>query len=128
MSAWQVRPEHAKAIANAAGVVGIWHLFPSAEKYVQGVREIMDVIGTDHVGIGMDWAIESINRTWPDQTDGMMYTVIGEMLKEGFTPEECGKIAGGNSLPRIQGLSLSESLLLEGRLCKQLRIEVIVPA
>ena len=96
MQARQVRPEHAKAIADAGGVVGIWHLFPSAEKYVQGVREMVDVIGADHVGIGMDWAIEGINHIWPDQTEGMMYTVIGEMLRQGFTPEECGKIAGGN--------------------------------
>lgn len=96
MQARQVKPEHAKAIADAGGIVGIWHLFPSAEKYVQGVREMVDVIGADHVGIGMDWAIEGINHIWPDQTEGMMYTVIGEMLRQGFTPEECGKIAGGN--------------------------------
>jgi membrane dipeptidase len=96
MQARQVRPEHAKTIADAGGVVGIWHLFPSAEKYVQGVREMVDVSGADYVGIGMDWAIESINHIWPDQTEGVMYTVIGEMLKQGFTPEECSKIAGGN--------------------------------
>lgn len=96
MQARQVKPEHAKAVADAGGVIGIWHLFPSAEKYVQGVREMVDVIGVDHVGIGMDWTIEGINHIWPDQTEGMMYTVIGEMLKQGFTPEECGKIAGGN--------------------------------
>ncbi|PWT97887.1 MAG: hypothetical protein C5B51_30420 [Terriglobia bacterium] len=96
MQARQVKPEHAKTVADAGGVVGIWHLFPSAEKYVQGIREMVDVIGADHVGIGMDWAIEGINHIWPDQKEGMMYTVIGEMLKHGFTAEECGKIAGGN--------------------------------
>ncbi len=96
MQARQVKPEHAKAVADAGGVVGIWHLFPSAEKYVQGLREMVDVIGADHVGIGMDWAIEGINHIWPAQREGMMYTVIGEMLRQGFTPEECGKIAGGN--------------------------------
>ncbi len=96
MQARQVKPEHVRAVADAGGVVGIWHLFPSAEKYVQGVREMVDVVGADHVGIGMDWAIERINHIWPDQREGMMYTVIGEMLKQGFTAEECGKIAGGN--------------------------------
>jgi membrane dipeptidase len=96
MQARQVTPEHAKAVADAGGVVGIWHLFPSVENYVQGMREMVDVVGVDHVGIGMDWSIESINHIWPDQTEGMMYAVIGEMLKQGFTPEECGKIAGGN--------------------------------
>jgi membrane dipeptidase len=96
MQARQVTPEHAKAVADTGGVVGIWHLFPNAEKYVEGMREMADVVGVDHVGIGMDWPVEGINHIWPSQTQGMMYTVIGEMLKQGFTPEECGKIAGGN--------------------------------
>ena len=96
MQARQVTPEHAKAVAITGGVIGIWHISPSAEKYVQGVREMVEIIGTDHVGIGMDWPIEGINHIWPGQTQGMMYAVVGEMLKQGFTKEECSKIAGGN--------------------------------
>ena len=96
MQARQVTREHAKAVADTGGVVGIWHLFPTPEKYVQGVREMVDIVGADHVGIGMDWPIEGINHIWPGQTEGMMYTVIGEMLRQGFSKEECAKIAGGN--------------------------------
>ena len=96
MRARQVTPEHAKLVAGAGGVIGIWHLFPNAEKYVQGVREMVEIVGVDHVGIGMDWPVERINQIWADQTEGMMYTVIGEMLRQGFSKKDCGKIAGGN--------------------------------
>lgn len=96
MQARQARPEHVRVVAGTGGVVGLWHLFESARKYAEGVREMVDVVGVDHVGIGMDWSVERINEIWPDQTEGMMHVVIGEMLKLGFSPEECGKIAGGN--------------------------------
>ena len=38
-----------------------------------------------------------VNTIWPDETEGLMYPLIGEMLKQGFRPEKCGKIAGGNA-------------------------------
>ena len=96
MQARQVTPEHARAVAGTGGVVGIWHLFSSVEKYVQGVREMVEIIGADHVGIGMDWPTERINFIWPGQSDGTMFAVIGEMLRQGFSKEDCSKIAGGN--------------------------------
>jgi len=96
VQARQMKPEHAKVVADAGGVVGLWHLFESAQKYAEGVREMVDVVVIDHVGIGMDWSVERINEIWPNQTEGMMYAVIGEMLTLGFTPEECSKIVGGN--------------------------------
>jgi membrane dipeptidase len=96
MLARQVTPDHARAVAETGGVVGIWHLFSSARAFVEGVREMVDVVGVDHVGIGMDWNVQAINHIWPDQKEGMMYTVIGEMLKQAFTPDECSRIAGGN--------------------------------
>jgi membrane dipeptidase len=96
MQARQVTPEHARAVAGTGGVVGIWHLFSSVEKYVQGVREMVDIIGADHVGIGMDWPTEGINFIWPGQSVGAMFAVIGEMRRQGFSKEDCSKIAGGN--------------------------------
>jgi membrane dipeptidase len=74
MLARQVTPDHARAVADTGGVVGIWHLFPSAQSFVEGVREMVDVVGADHVGIGMDWNVQAINHIWPDQKEGMMYT------------------------------------------------------
>jgi microsomal dipeptidase-like Zn-dependent dipeptidase len=101
-----------KAVADIGGVIGLWHLFPSALKYVQGVREMVDIVGPDHVGIGMDWPIEGINHIWPDQTEGMMYTVIREMLKLGKS-RSVGTIAT-RDISKVRLLT-SAAFCFEGR-------------
>ena len=86
---------------------------------------MVDVIGVDHVCIGTDTKLtqpsprpggpaafrpgqkheqvgERTNLAWADQTAGFYYVVVGAMLKAGFTPDEIGKIGGGNYL-RIFG-------------------------
>lgn len=39
---------------------------------------------------------ERTNEAWRDQKAGFYYAVVDAMLKTGFTPEEIGKIGGGN--------------------------------
>jgi membrane dipeptidase len=41
---------------------------------------------------------ERTNQAWQDQTVGFYYVVVDAMLKTGFTPDEIGKIGGGNFL------------------------------
>ena len=102
-NARMVTPEYAKAVAASGGVIGIWHLVDTVKDYVVAIKEMVDVIGTDHVGIGMDQYLIGRQGTggaisvWPGQDGvGLMYYVANEMLMQGFTPEEVGKIAGGN--------------------------------
>ena len=38
----QVTPDHARAIADTGGSIGIWHFFPSLERYVDGLKEMAD--------------------------------------------------------------------------------------
>jgi len=46
---------HAKTIADAGGLVGVWtHLVDSPAEYVQAVRGMVDAAGIDHVCIGTD--------------------------------------------------------------------------
>jgi membrane dipeptidase len=45
---------------------------------------------------------ERTNLAWQDQTAGFYYVVVDAMLKTGFTPDDIGKIGGGNYL-RIFG-------------------------
>jgi membrane dipeptidase len=45
---------------------------------------------------------ERTNQAWQDQTVGFFYVVVDAMLKTGFTPDDIGKIGGGNFL-RIFG-------------------------
>jgi membrane dipeptidase len=88
----QVSLDHARAIAETGGSVGIWHFFPSLDKYVEGLKEMADIVGVDHVNIGTDQfdargCVEDYTR-WVH--------LIAAMLRGGFTAEEVGKIAGGN--------------------------------
>jgi membrane dipeptidase len=92
LAARQVGPDHARIIAETGGVVGIWHFFPSLDKYPEGLKEMADIVGVDHVSIGTDQfdsrgCVEDYTR-WVH--------LVAAMLRGGFTPEETGMIAGGN--------------------------------
>ena len=50
----QISQDRARAVAETGGSIGVWHFFPSLEKYVDGLKEIGDVVGVDHVSIGTD--------------------------------------------------------------------------
>jgi membrane dipeptidase len=88
----QITPDHARAIAETGGSVGIWHFFSSLDKYVDGLKEMADIVGVDHVSIGTDQHVTP--GSVPDYTQWVH--LVATMLRGGFTPEEAGKIAGGN--------------------------------
>src|SRR5262245_59530533 len=50
----QVSPDYARAIAETGGSVGVWHFFPSIDRYVDGLKEMTEIVGVDHVSIGTD--------------------------------------------------------------------------
>jgi membrane dipeptidase len=88
----QVSRDHARAVAETGGAVGIWHFFPSLEKYVDGLKEMVDVVGIDHVCVGTDQQVAP--GTLQDYAQWVH--LVGAMLRGGFAPEEAGKIAGDN--------------------------------
>jgi membrane dipeptidase len=94
LSGRQVSPDHAHAIAETGGAIGIWHFFPSLDRYVEGLKEMAEIVGVDRVCIGTDQfdargCVEDYTR-WVH--------LIAAMLRGGFTAEDAGKIAGGNYL------------------------------
>ena len=88
----QITRDHAHAIAETGGAVGIWHFFASLEKYVDGLKEMADVVGVEHVCIGTDQQVSPGSL----QDYSKWVHLVAAMLRGGFTPEEAGKIAGGN--------------------------------
>ena len=66
------------------------------------IEHVRDVAGIDHVGIGSDTDIlspragQSTNAAWPGLSGGFFKAAVAEMLRQGFTPGEIGKIGGGN--------------------------------
>jgi len=89
----QISPDHARIIAETGGSIGIWHFFRSLDKYVEGLKEMVDVVGVEHVSIGTDQ--QQVNPG-SVQDYAQWVQLIAAMLRGGFTPEETGKIAGGN--------------------------------
>ena len=88
----QISPGHARAIADTGGSIGVWHFFSSLDKYVDGLKEMAEIVGVDHVSIGTDQHVTP--GTVQDYTQWVY--LVAAMLRGGFTREEAGKIAGGN--------------------------------
>jgi membrane dipeptidase len=84
-------------------VIGVLtKLSDSMGEYVAGIQVFVDAVGIDHVGFGSDTEIlssragQSTNAAWPGLTGGFFKAAVAEMLRQGFTPGEIGKIGGGN--------------------------------
>ena len=92
LTARQISRDHARLIAETGGAIGIWYFFPSLEKYVDGLKEMADVVGVAHVCIGTDQQVRPASL----QDYSQWVHLIAAMLRGGFTPEEAGQIAGGN--------------------------------
>lgn len=94
LAARQISRDHARAVAETGGSIGVWHFFPSLEKYVEGLKEMADVVGPEHVSIGTD------QQTTPGSLqDYAQFTRLVEaMLRGGFTPADTGQVIGGNYL------------------------------
>lgn len=90
----QITPDHARAIAETGGSVGIWHFFATPERYVEGLKEMADVVGVDHVSIGTD--ASSSTGLYPSYDN--FTALVDAMLRGGFTPADTAKIVGGNYL------------------------------
>ena len=98
-----ISKDHAKVIADAGGVIGVWtHLTDSLQEFVESIKTMADAIGIDHVGIGSDTDLLSsrfgsgTNRAWPRLTGGFFPAVVGEMRVQGFSPDDIAKTGGGN--------------------------------
>jgi membrane dipeptidase len=90
----QVTPDHARMIAETGGSVGIWHFFASLDKYVDGLKEMADIVGVDHVSTGTDQHVTA--GSVEDYTQWVH--LVAAMLRGGFTPNDTAKIVGGNYL------------------------------
>jgi membrane dipeptidase len=94
LRARQVSRDHARAVAETGGSIGIWHFFPTLERYVDGLREMADVVGVDHVSIGTDQQVAPGSL----QDYAHFERLVEAMLRAGFTAADTGKVIGGNYL------------------------------
>jgi membrane dipeptidase len=83
-------------MAQVGGVIGVWpsgFSFVDARDWVAGIARMVDAAGVDHVGIGTDME-GGVNEVWDDYAD--LPAVADLLLRQGFSPEEAGKLLGGN--------------------------------
>jgi membrane dipeptidase len=85
---------HARAVAETGGSIGIWHFFPSLERYVDGLKEMADIVGVEHVSIGTDQL--ATTGVFPEYDE--FTRLVDAMLRGGFTPADAVKVIGGNYL------------------------------
>jgi membrane dipeptidase len=93
----QISPDHARVIAGTGGVIGVWppsSIFIDFKAFIEGFARMADVVGVDHVGLGSDM----MGLTTPSVFDSYrdLPKLAEALLDHGFTPEETGKILGGN--------------------------------
>ena len=103
----RVSPDHARLVASAGGVVGVWGS-PSAMRslsdYVDTVAAAVEAAGVDHVGFGTDNSgFGATPAVWDDYRD--FPVIVSLMRKRGFSADDIRKIAGGNYL-RVFNLSV----------------------
>src|SRR5262249_59081769 len=88
----QVTPDHARMIAETGGSIGIWHFFATPDLYVEGLKEMVDVVGLDHVSVGTD--ASASGGLYPDYA--RFGGLLDAMRRGGFTPAGAAKITGGD--------------------------------
>lgn len=95
-----LRKEDALAVAQAGGIVGVWHIFASLHDYVAELVELAGIIGADHVAIGSDTSVAGNNYAadslWPDEKSGFIPSVAGELARQGVADGDIMKMLGGN--------------------------------
>jgi membrane dipeptidase len=93
-------PEHARLVAAAGGVIGIFPVnsggYHGLSGYVEHIVRMVKTVGVDHVGMGTDMdgisppsfaALDDYSE-WP--------SVTAALLARGYSREDVGKVAGGN--------------------------------
>ena len=92
-----ISPEHARLVASTGGVIGIWPpaaRFPSLAALAGGMRDMVDVVGVEHVGLGSDL----LGLTGPSIFDSYadLPNLVRALRDTGFAPHEVAMLVGGN--------------------------------
>ena len=89
--------EHARAVADTGGVIGVWpptSIYPDLDAMARGMRDLAQAVGVEHVGLGTDMlgllvpAAMASYRQLPLLADAL--------IRAGFSPDGTSLILGGN--------------------------------
>ena len=66
-----ISKEHAKVVADAGGVIGVWtHLADSLKDFVESIKAMVDAVGIDHVGYRQRHG-SALLAGWPRHQQGV---------------------------------------------------------
>ena len=93
----RISVEHAKAIADTNGVIGIWPVgeyFPTIADYARHMADMARLIGADHVGVGTD--LRGLTGASAIADYHELPQLAGGLRAAGLNETEVGNILGGN--------------------------------
>lgn len=92
-----ITPDHARAIADTGGVIGVWPNagnFRDLQAMAEGMKRMVDVVGIEHVGLGTDmygFITPPVFKRYQQ-----LPALANALLAAGFGANETGMILGGN--------------------------------
>lgn len=92
-----ITPDHARAIADTGGVIGVWPNagnFRDLQAMAEGMKRVVDVVGIEHVGLGTD--MYGFVTPPVFQRYQQLPALAGALLATGFDADETRMILGGN--------------------------------
>jgi len=93
----QISADHARIVAQTGGVVGVWppaSIYPTIDAMAVGMARLAEIAGVDHVGLGSDIRGLTVASVLPSYR---AFPLLAQaLLAQGFSPEDAGKILGGN--------------------------------
>ncbi|MGM3277005.1 dipeptidase [Ralstonia sp. 24A2] len=92
-----ISADHARAVADTGGVIGVWPNaadFPSLDAMAMGIKRMADVVGVAHVGLGTDML--GFIKPPVFTSYKQLPALAAALLQTGFTQAEVGQILGGN--------------------------------
>ena len=92
-----ISPDHARLVASTGGVLGIWppaSRFPSMTALAGGIRDMVEVVGVDHVGLGSDMLGLTGPSIFPSYAE--LPALARALHAIGFDDSEVERITGAN--------------------------------
>jgi membrane dipeptidase len=92
-----ITADHARAVADTGGVVGVWPssgTFHDLQGMAHGFRRMAEVVGVDHVGLGSDmlgFISPPVFRSYEQ-----LPSLGSALLEAGFSQSETEQVLGGN--------------------------------
>jgi membrane dipeptidase len=94
-----ISPDHARLVAQTGGVIGVWppaSIYPTLDAMAAGMARLVDIVGVDHVGLGSDMRGLTGPSVLPSYR--ALPLLAQALLARGFSPDDAGKLLGGNYL------------------------------